>query len=265
MKLRIIQRDIIRRRREHVAAILHSRGVRIFMIVLIGLGLGAIVLQSFSGMQAYRYLFYSISVLSALIFTVEYLLRIYIAPVEYPDCTPFRARLHYIGSFMGIIDLIAIIPFTVPYFFRGDFVGDAIELGRIFLIFKTIRYTSSFKMIREVLASVKYELMTAMSFALMIVSFCAVLMYYIERAAQPEVFSNIGQGFWWAIITFTSVGYGDIYPITPFGRLLAGGMALVGIITLTLPTAIVSGALMAKLQEKGKELHKQKQAEEAEK
>ena len=79
-------------------------------------------------------------------------------------------------------------------------------------------------------------------------SFCATLMYYIERQAQPDVFTDIGEGFWWAIITFTTVGYGDIYPITPLGKLLAGCMALVGIATLTLPTAIISGAMMDRLR-----------------
>ncbi|MEG1616113.1 MAG: ion transporter [Bacteroidales bacterium] len=241
--------NFITERRKKIARMLESRPVRIFMIILIMLGLGAIVMQSFESMERYLYLFYSISVLSALIFTIEYILRIYCAPSEYPHLKPAKARQKYLTSFMGIIDLIAILPFTVPYFFHGKFVGDAIELGRIFLIFKILRYTTSFTMIREVIASVKYELLTAMTFALMIVSFCAILMYYIERDAQPDAFSNIGQGFWWAIITFTSVGYGDIYPITPIGKLLASGMALIGIVTLTLPTAILSGALMNRLQE----------------
>ena len=149
---------------------------------------------------------------------------------------------------MGIIDLIAILPFTAPYFFQAKVVRDMIELGRIFLIFKILRYTKSFAMIREALSTVKYELLTALSFAMMIMSFCATLMYYIERQAQPDVFTDIGEGFWWAIITFTTVGYGDIYPITPLGKLLAGCMALVGIATLTLPTTIISGAMMDRLR-----------------
>ena len=73
-------------------------------------------------------------------------------------------------------------------------------------------------------------------------------MYYIERDAQPGAFTNIGEGFWWAIITFTSVGYGDIYPITTEGRVIASVMAMIGVMTLSLPTAIISGAFVEYLQ-----------------
>ena len=73
-------------------------------------------------------------------------------------------------------------------------------------------------------------------------------MYYIEREAQPEAFSNIGEGFWWAIITFTSVGYGDVYPITTVGKIIASIMATIGVMTLSLPTAIISGSFVEYLQ-----------------
>ena len=84
--------------------------------------------------------------------------------------------------------------------------------------------------------------------ASIIISFCAILMYYIEREAQPEAFNNIGEGFWWAIITFTSVGYGDIYPVTVFGKVIASLMAMIGVMTLSLPTAIISGTFVEYLQ-----------------
>ena len=83
----------------------------------------------------------------------------------------------------------------------------------------------------------------------MIVSFSAILIYYIERDAQPEKFTNVGEGFWWSIITYTTVGYGDVVPVTTLGKFLAGFIAVIGIVTLMLPTGILSGALMSRLQQ----------------
>lgn len=244
---------------------LQSRLVRIFMATLIAVGVFTVILQSFPDMEKYQVFFYSVSVLSALFFTIEYVLRIICAPVEYPELSVWKARKKYMTSFMGIVDLIAILPFTAPYLFKAKVVRDMIELGRIFLILKILRYTKSFRMIREVLGSVKYELLTASSFAAMIVSFCAILMYYIERQAQPEAFSDIGQGFWWAMITFTTVGYGDIYPVTALGKILASGMAIVGIVTLTLPTAIISGAMMDRLRVQRDEYERKKEQKDTDK
>lgn len=223
-----------------------------FLIFLIVMGLVTVVIQSFDQMLQYQYFFYSVSFFSAIFFTIEYVLHILYAPIYERKLGRWRARKSYIISFMGFIDLIAILPFTIPYLFPDSLSAEAIELGRIFLIFKILRYSSSFTMIRSVLGSVKYELLTALAFAMMIISFSAILMYYAERKAQPEVFRNIGEGFWWAIITFTSVGYGDTYPITDFGKILTSAMVLIGIITMTLPTAIVSGALIDKLQQQRK-------------
>ena len=75
--------------------------------------------------------------------------------------------------------------------------------------------------------------------------FSALVMYYVERGAQPDVFYNTGQGLWWAIVTFATVGYGDIYPITPLGKILASAISLVGIGLIALPTAILSSSLMS--------------------
>ena len=241
-------RQILFSHRVHV--LLHWPPMRWFLAVLIILSLAATILQSYPEMRRFQRLCYTISFLSAFVFTLEYIFRIYAASALYRGCSIARARLKYCFSFMGMIDLISIIPFTVPYLITSNqLISEAIEFGRIFLVFKLFRYSSSYRMIQDVLASVKYELFTSLSFVSIFVSFCAVLMYYVEKAAQPEAFKNIGEGFWWAIITFTSVGYGDIYPVTPLGKLLAGGMVMVGLVAFALPTAIVSGAFINYMQE----------------
>ncbi|MEG1587296.1 MAG: ion transporter [Bacteroidales bacterium] len=239
------------KKRMHLALkILSLKPVRWLIGLLIIIGIAATILNSYPDMKAYRHLFYIIAFFSAFIFTIEYALRLYSAPGLYPHIKAWRARFKYILSFMGIIDFISILPFTVPYFFSGDaFVGSAIEFGRIMIIFKLFRYSESYRTIQVVLSSIRYELMTSLSFVTIIVSISAVLMYYIENQAQPDKFTSIGEGFWWAVITFTSIGYGDIYPITPLGKVMAGSMALIGLIVFALPTALVSGAYINYLQQ----------------
>ena len=85
------------------------------------------------------------------------------------------------------------------------------------------------------------------------VCFSAILMYYIERNAQPEVFDNIGDGIWWAIITFATVGYGDIYPVTALGKLLGCFICLIGVAMVAIPTGIISSSFMNLIQNKEKE------------
>lgn len=235
---------------EAVLRFLSLKPIRWFMGLLITIGITSTVLNSYPHMKEFRNLFYAVAFLSAFIFTIEYVLRIYSAPALYPHNKAWSARLKYLFSFMGIIDFISILPFTVPYFFKSDeFVSSAIEFGRIMIIFKLFRYSRSYHTIQIVLSSIKYELLTSLSFVAIILSISAVLMYYFENAAQPDKFNSIGEGFWWAVITFTSIGYGDVYPITPIGKLFAGSMALIGLIVFALPTALVSGAYINYLQQ----------------
>lgn len=124
--------------------------------------------------------------------------------------------------------------------------------GLIGIIFKLIRHSRSFRVIGKALASVKEELETAYTASFITICFSAILMYYIERSAQPEVFENIGDGIWWAIITFATVGYGDIYPITPLGKLLGCIICLVGVAMVAIPTGIISSSFINIVQKKEK-------------
>lgn len=163
---------------------------------------------------------------------------------------PWTARLHYIFSFYGLIDLVAVLPFVGIYIYRETPHVHLVVLAYILIIFKLIRYSRSFRMIGTVLTSVKEELITAYTACGIMLGFSGILMYYIERNAQPQAFENIGDGFWWAIVAFTTVGYGDIYPVTPLGRLLSSLISLIGIAMIAIPTGIISSAFMNMLIEK---------------
>ena len=141
-------------------------------------------------------------------------------------------------------------PFMVIYVYKETPHVHLVVLAYVLIIFKLIRYSRSFQMIGTVLRTVREELVTAYTACGIMLGFSGILMYYIERYAQPEAFENIGDGFWWAIVAFTTVGYGDIYPITPLGRLLSSIISLIGIAMIAIPTGIISSAFMSMLIEK---------------
>ena len=234
-----------------ILSLLHKRGIRFLLGALIILGIIITTLSSYEELAPFFLLFNIISFLTGFVFTIEWLLRLISAPALYKYQSFLKCRLKYLCSFMGIIDFISILPFTVPYLFSDNhLISISLEFGRIVLIFKLFRYSESYKTICEILSTIKYELLTSFSFIAIIVSFSAVIMYYIERDAQPDKFTDIGEGFWWAIISFTTVGYGDGYPITGLGKLIAGSMDVVGRIIFASPTALGRGAYMKYLKEK---------------
>lgn len=214
--------------------------------------IGAIIYSSFESAKPYMLLLYGFIYISSIVFLIEYGFRLLVAPLSYPDQRALRGRLRYLFSFYGLVDFVAILPFILIYSYWGTDKVQIIVLPYIFIIFKLIRYSRSFQIIGSVLYRVKDELITAYTACGITVCFSGILMYYIEAKAQPEAFDNIGDGLWWAIMTFTTVGYGDVYPVTPLGRLLGGFISLIGIAMIALPTGIIGSAFMTILKERGK-------------
>lgn len=209
-----------------------------------------VILSTFSQFSTYNAMFLAISYISTIVFTVEYFLRLYSAPIKRSNVHKFRARVGYATSFMGIVDFITIIPFIIQHIhiLEGDYEILS-EVAKIFLVLKLARYSNTFKFIIDVMRSVRLELAFSIMVGLSIILFSGMLMYYVEREAQPEVFYNVGQGLWWSVITFTTVGYGDMAPMTGFGKLLAGLIAMVGIGMLALPAGIISTTFLKKMHE----------------
>ncbi len=247
----------------HIQRLLTNRAVNYFALLLIVCSIAAIIAGSFVSLRPYRNYFFLINYLSSFIFLIEYLLRIISAPAA-PKAskikTAFGARLKYLFSFYGLVDFVAVLPFVLVWLFKDTESIHIITLAYIFIIFKLIRHSKSFQMIGHVLYTVRGELLTAYTACGIVICFAAIAMYYIERAAQPQVFDNIGDGLWWAVVTFTTVGYGDIYPITPLGKLLSGLISLIGIAMIAIPTAIISSAFIRLMQEKIDKENKDKDA-----
>lgn len=199
---------------------------------------------------------------SVIVFTIEYLLRIWTADLKYPGCKRIRAISMFIFSGSGVIDILAILPFYMdlylPYNFDGRILR-ALRVLRILRILKLTRFLDSFQLITKVMKSRKYELLMTIFVAFMFIVVASTVMFELEREAQPDKFPDIISAFWWAIATLTTIGYGDVYPVTSLGKCVSTVISVIGIGLIALPTGIISSGF---LEEYRNQKQKEKIAEE---
>lgn len=170
--------------------------------------------------------------ISIIIFTTEYILRLLVAD----------RKLKFIFSFYGLIDVLAILPFYLS--FGIDLRSIRIfRLLRLFRIFKMLRFNQAILHLSKAFKSIKEELLLFFIMSSFLLFLSSVGIYYFENAAQPEVFKSVFHSFWWAIATFTTVGYGDIYPITAGGKIFTSVMLLIGLGIIAVPTGLIASAL----------------------
>ena len=217
------------------------------IIALIFISTVQVVLDTFALPPAAVRISRWVEVFSVAVFTVEYLLRVWTAPLADPARTPLRARLRYLVRPMAIIDLLAILPFYLPFVFPIDL--RVLRMVRLFRLLKINRYTTALSSIGKVLRRKANQLVSSVFVVLLLMLVSAVLMYHIENAAQPDKFANALDALWWAVATFTTVGYGDLYPITAAGRLLSAVIALLGIGLVAVPTGIISSGFIEQMNE----------------
>lgn len=186
-----------------------------------------------------RIILQSIEWFSVIVFTLEYLLRIYVA-----DNKP-----KFIFSFFGIIDFLAILPFYLS--FGVDLRSlRALRFLRLFRILKLVRYNRAMNHFTTAIKSAKEEILLFLFITLILIYFSAVGIYYFENEAQPEHFSSIFDSLWWAIVTLTTVGYGDVYPITTGGKVFTFIILMIGLGIVAIPTGIISSALTKSVDHK---------------
>ncbi len=179
-----------------------------------------------------RMLLRAIEWFSVIVFTLEYVLRIYVA-----DSKP-----KFIFSFFGIIDLLAILPFYLSFGLDLRSLR-ALRFLRLFRILKLVRYNNAMGHFTRAIKSAKEEILLFIFITLILIYFSAVGIYYFENEAQPEHFSSIFDSLWWAVITLTTVGYGDVYPITVGGKVFTFFILMIGLGIVAIPTGIISSAL----------------------
>lgn len=150
---------------------------------------------------------------------------------------------------MAIIDLLAILPFYLPFVGVDLRLLRMLRLLRIFRLFKIARYLKALNLMKRVFSKKKEELIIALIFTIFLLLIASTLMYYVENEVQPENFSSIPETMWWGIATLTTVGYGDIYPISGLGQILGGVIAIIGIGLFALPTGILAAGFSEELSQ----------------
>lgn len=224
------------------------------IIVLIVINVILVIVDTFNISNNVRAIFDVIEIVSVIIFTIEYLLRLWTANYLYPDMSPIKARFKYMFTFMALIDLFAILPFFIPFIIPVDLrVLRTLRIVRLLRLFKVNRYTNALSTIGDVFKKKASQLLSAMLVVLLLMIITSVLMYNVENAAQPEKFENAFASMWWAIATLTTVGYGDIYPVTIIGKILSAVIALLGVGLVAVPTGIISAGFMEHINKNKKD------------
>ncbi len=178
-------------------------------------------------------------------FTFDWLLRLWTSNFLYPGDSRLMALLRYSFSFNGLVDMLSCVPYYMPFFFPTGVAAFRIfRVVRIFRIFRVNAYFDSLNVIAAVIKSKARLLLSSVFVVLMLMVASSLCMYSVEHTAQPEVFDNALSGMWWAAATLLTVGYGDIYPITPMGQILGIIITMLGVGIVAIPTGIISAGFV---------------------
>lgn len=222
-----------------------SRLFDVAVIVMILTNLFIAIFETFDGSQPYHRLMDTLELITVLGFTVEYALRLWTAEYLYPMEQRGRAILLYVFSFAGIVDLISFLPYYFPVFFPAGAVAFRMfRVIRILRLFRVNAYYDALNVIGDVIRSKRDQLLSSIFIILVLMIASSLCMYSLEHEAQPEVFRNAFSGFWWAVSTLLTVGYGDIYPVTLAGRIFGIVITFLGVGMVAIPTGILSAGFV---------------------
>lgn len=214
-----------------------------FLVALILVNLINVALESVPALSArYGAAFRAIEYFSLAVFTLEYLLRLWVAVDHGPhrDLSPLRARLKYALSPIGVIDLMAILPFWLEFISAADL--RFLLVFRMVRFFKIARYTPAMRSLFDVIYRERRALFGCMVMTAGATLFTASLMHLAEGHVQPDKLGTIPDSMWWAIVTIGTIGYGDVIPLTPLGKLIATGTIFIGVMMIALPVGIIATA-----------------------
>lgn len=226
------------------------------LIIIIILNIFVLVIDSVEEInQKYHQQLYTFEIFSVVFFTIEYFARIY-SIVEHPKYrNPIKGRINFIVSPIAIIDLLAFLPFYLTFIPVDLRLLRIFRLMALFRMFKVARYLAALNVFYKVVYDKKEQLILILLFIVFVLVIISSIMFYVEHPAQPEAFSSIPATMWWGVSTLTTVGYGDIVPVTTLGKILGGLFALTGIGLFALPAGILSSGfyeLMYKSRGTGK-------------
>ncbi len=228
---------------------LFSRLFNGFIMVLIILNLIAIILESVEDIYAlYQSFFVNFEIFSVAVFTIEYLLRLWVCCEKTAYQRPVRGRLRYMVSFMAMVDLLAILPFYLSMFMGID--TRFLRVLRLLRVFKLTRHFQSLEILMQVIRTEGPVLASALFVLFVLAVLAAGGIYAVEHDIQPDTFGSIPSSMWWAIVTLTTVGYGDVIPVSGLGRVFAAVITMLGVGMAALPAGIIASGFMREMQKR---------------
>lgn len=235
---------------------LASRVFDIALVIVIFCNLTVTLLSTFKWWDRYEHVLNTVEFVTILIFTVEYILRLWTADFLYPRKTKWAAILTFVISISGLIDLLTFLPYYLPIVFPAGAVAFRIlRVVRIFRLFRVNAQNDAFSVILDVLYEKRSQLLFSIVLILIFMIAASLCMYDLEHEAQPEAFQNAFSGIWWAVSTLLTVGYGDIYPITIAGRIMAIFISFLGVGMVAIPTGIISAGFVQQYTIRKSELY----------
>lgn len=223
-----------------------SRGYDYINVTAIVLNLIVSILHTYDSIrERYEPILLVVEAITVAFFVIDYIFRLITARYMYKEKKEWKAIRRYVFSFMGIVDLLSFLPYFLPVLFpQGTIAFRMIRIVRIFRLFRINAYYDSLNVITHVLVSKKQQLISSVFIILTLMVASSLCMYSLEHEAQPDVFQNAFSGLWWATSTLLTIGYGDIYPITFWGKALGIFISFLGVGMVAIPTGIISAGFV---------------------
>ncbi len=227
-----------------------SKAIDTVLLFLISTNILLVILDSYGTFRTRYYTYIDIfETISVIVFSMEYLLRLFCSPYRYSNDYKVINIFRYIISPMAIIDLLAILPFYLPYVIKYDFrIFRFFRIFRLLRVLKITRYSKALDLIIRVFKKKKAELLLSSFILMILIFFAGSLMYYAENSTQPEEFPNIIDSVKWAVQTMVFLGYDDIKPLSPIGNVLGMIIVVLGLGWLTLPISVLSSGFIEQVE-----------------
>jgi len=225
-----------------------SNLVDLLILALIVINVSAMILETVDSLnRQYAVWFDRVEIITVAVFSVEYVLRVWSITADPKFASPFAGRLRYILTPLAIFDLLAISSF---YLFLLGVDASFLRVFRVARLAKLWRYSSTLRTFGQVIKNKREELGVTLIIMFLLLIIASTLLYYAERTAQPDAFSSIPAAMWWGVVTVTTVGYGDIFPVTGLGKFMGAIFAVIGIGMFALPTGILGSGFIEEFHRK---------------
>nr|WP_281423454.1 potassium channel family protein [Novosphingobium profundi] len=198
--------------------------------------------------EPHRRLFIATEMAFGAIFGVEYLARVWAVVEDDPSAPAWKMRLRFMATPVALLDLVVVIASLLPFFFSDVAVLRLVRLLRLAALVKFSHFSIALRELMHALSDRRYELLVTLALGGCLLLLGATALYWTEHEVQPEAFGSIPRALWWAVITLTGVGYGDVTPITPLGKMFASLVAMCGIGLVAMPTGIMASAFSDAMQ-----------------